>query len=337
MTSSAKKKKEKKKDFQKTKLKVGKTRPKNSNATDTSFSAKSIVFKQQNLSETGRDSTALFHHTLSLLGSKSDTQRRDALAHLTTLCSTQEAILHWAPAILAKSQPLVLDGNTQVRQQLLKLLQCLPARDLRPIDQLLLYTRAGMAHLSADIRMSSLDVLDWIIATNGAAVVSCPGGWVKTLRTFQNLLSWHGSTTAGGSGGKWSSVKTSSSLGNGKLLIQQLTTLSLFLTAGLAMLSQQQEYETVALTAAEIFPLWHTDSHMPPRKSNPFGYLNLFGVPRDVEGEIYETAEQRAEILVELGLREAFHLGTQESKKEGGELGRAAALVEQALAMVAVD
>lgn len=40
MGSSVKKKRDKKKDFQKPKLKVGKTRPKADNFTDTSFKAK---------------------------------------------------------------------------------------------------------------------------------------------------------------------------------------------------------------------------------------------------------------------------------------------------------
>ena len=40
MGSSAKKRKDKKKDFQKPKLKVGKARPKPINSTDTSFNAK---------------------------------------------------------------------------------------------------------------------------------------------------------------------------------------------------------------------------------------------------------------------------------------------------------
>lgn len=43
MGSSAKKKKEKKKDFQKVKLKVGKTKAKAANHTDTSFKAKGMV------------------------------------------------------------------------------------------------------------------------------------------------------------------------------------------------------------------------------------------------------------------------------------------------------
>ena len=40
MTKSNKHKNERKKDFKKEKLKVGKARPKNTNATDTSFAAK---------------------------------------------------------------------------------------------------------------------------------------------------------------------------------------------------------------------------------------------------------------------------------------------------------
>ena len=44
MCSSANKRKDKKKDFQKPKLKVGKARPKPINSTDTSFSAKCTCF-----------------------------------------------------------------------------------------------------------------------------------------------------------------------------------------------------------------------------------------------------------------------------------------------------
>lgn len=333
MGSSAKKKKEKKKDFQKPKLKVGKTRPKNTNATDTSFSAKSIVFKQQSLTETGRDSVALFNHNLSLLSSKNDTQRRDALAYLTTVCSTQKNLPQPSSAVLAKAQPLILDGSLQVRQQLLKLFRTLPTDQLGPLDQLLLYTRAGMAHLSTDIRISSLDILDWILETNGEAMVTCAGGWIKLLWTFQNLLSWQGDAT-GSSNSRWSSTKTASNVGSSKLLVHQLTTLSRLLAVGLAKPSLDQECERAAGRAAEVFPLWQTDAHVVSKKSNPFGYLNLFGAPRDVESEVYESADERAEIFCELNLDVIFHNGVKEARKEGGEVGRAAALVTNALKSV---
>ena len=338
MGSSAKKKKEKKKDFQKPKLKVGKTRPKNTNATDTSFTAKSIVFKQQNLSETGPDATAIFQHNLSLLSSKNDTQRRDALAYLTTVCAAekQQALPRTASVIVTKAQPLVLDGNSLVRQQLLKLLRSLPADQVGSLEQLLLYARAGMSHLSNDIRMSSLNVLNWLLDTNADAVVSSSGGWVKTLRTFQNLLSWHvvSMTSATAANGKWSTSKPTSNLGSNKLFVHQLATLSHLLTAGLTKPSLEYERDASARKAAALFPMWQMDAHMLPKKSNPFGYLNLFGAPRDVESEVYEAAEERSEVFVELGLNSAFAQGVKEAKKESGEVGRAAALVEKALRLV---
>jgi pre-rRNA-processing protein IPI1 len=338
MGSSTKKKKEKKKDFQKPKLKVGKARPKNTNATDTSFTAKSIVFKQQNLTESGRDATALFSHNLSLLSSKNETQRRDALAYITTVCGARQAVPQSASTIIAKAQPLILDGNNQVRQQLLKLLKSLPADQLGSIDQLLLYTRAGMAHLSNDIRMSALDILDWLVDSIPEAVFSCAGGWVKTLRIFQNLLSWHdvSSKNAIGTNGKWSTSKPATSLGSNKLVVHQLTSLAKLLTVGLTSPDLEAEGAAVAKRAAEIFPLWHTDAHMLPKKSNPFGYLNLFGAPRDPESEIYEDPVDRGEVFNDL-LYDAFNKGVKEAKKEGGDVGRAATSVDKALRLAEIE
>ncbi|KAK3057115.1 rRNA processing protein [Extremus antarcticus] len=336
MGASVKKKKEKKKDFQKPKLKVGKARPKNTNATDTSFAAKSVVFKQQSLSETGRDSNALFQHNLSLLSSKNETQRRDSLAYLTTVCSAQQGSKLPQPpsVIVAKAQPLILDGNLQVRQQVVKLLRSLALEELGSLDSLILYARAGMVHLSKDICATALDVLDWLLSTAPSAVVSSAGGWVKTLRAFQNLLSWHGDAngiTTRGVDGKWSNTKSSSNLGGGKLLVHQLTTLSRLLVAGLTRPSLDQEHKAAAEKAASLFPLCHTDAHMLPKKSNPYGYLNLFGASRDMESEVYEDPEQRAEVFNDLGMSEAFQYGVAEAKKEAGEVGRAAALVAKAL------
>ncbi|KAI7112572.1 hypothetical protein KC352_g35345, partial [Hortaea werneckii] len=142
MGASAKRKKEKKQDFQKPKLKVGKKRPTNTNATDTSFSAKSIVFKQQSVSSGPRDTGALFNHNLSLLASKNETQRRDALQYLTTACMLAqspegEGLPQPASAVVAKAQALILDGNGGVRSQLLKLLKSLPVDEIGSLDQLL--------------------------------------------------------------------------------------------------------------------------------------------------------------------------------------------------------
>jgi pre-rRNA-processing protein IPI1 len=337
MGTSAKKKKEKKADFQKTKLKVGKSRPKNTNATDTSFTAKSIVLKQQNLSESGRGSTVLFDHNLSLLSSKNETQRRDALIYLTVACQASDGGMPQSAAtVVAKAQALILDGNLGVRTQLLKLLKALPVGNLGPADQLLLYARAGMAHLSNDIKLFSLDVLDWLLETNGDAILACPGGWAKLLRTFQNLLGWQGETVNGVVvNGKWSATKMASkTLGSNRLLVHQLNTLARFLTLGMS--PPISDPTAAAKTAAALFPLWHTDAHILPTKTNVFGYLNLFGAVRDVESEVYADAEERVRVFNELALVAAFRAGVREAKKEAGEVGRAASGVEKALRLADV-
>ncbi|GIZ38874.1 hypothetical protein CKM354_000227300 [Cercospora kikuchii] len=338
MGSSAKKKKEKKADFAKPKLKVGKARPKNTNATDTSFSAKSIVLKQQSLSEGTRDAAALFHHNLSLLSSRNETQRRDALTYLITAVAAAPSGNFPKPAsdVLVKVSPLILDGNSAVRGQVLKLLKLLPAGQLGNLEQTVLYTRAGLSHLSNDIRLTALDVLDWLLETNGEAVVSQAGGWVKTLQTFQNLLSWQGTSSSGVvQNGNWSATKTKTNLGSNKLLVHQLSTLAHFINAGLVR--PPPDLQAEARRAAALFPLCQADSHLLSKRSNPFGYLNLFGAPRDVESEVYDAPEERMNVFLDLNMHGAFQFGVQEAKREGGEVGRAASAVDKALRLVEVS
>ncbi|KAF2206673.1 hypothetical protein CERZMDRAFT_103194 [Cercospora zeae-maydis SCOH1-5] len=328
----------KKADFAKPKLKVGKARPKNTNATDTSFSAKSVVLKQQSLTEGTRDAAALFHHNLSLLSSRNETQRRDALTYLITAVAAAPSGNLPKPAsdVLVKVNPLILDGNSGVRSQVLKLLKLLPAGQLGNLEQTVLYTRAGLSHLSNDIRLTALDVLDWLLDTNGQAVVGQAGGWVKTLQTFQNLLSWQGTSSTGVvQNGNWSATKIKTNLGSNKLLVHQLSTLSRFINAGLVR--PPPDLKAEARRAAALFPLCQTDAHLLSAKSNPFGYLNLFGAPRDLESEVYDDPEERMNVFLELKLHGAFQFGVQEAKREGGEVGRAASAVDKALRLIEVS
>ena len=131
--------------------------------------------------------------------------------------------------------------------------------------------------------------------------------------------------------------RSTSNLGSSRLLVHQLTSLALLLTAGLTRPDLVKERAEAARKAAEAFPLWHTDAHTPAKKSDLFSYLNLFGTPRDVEGEMYEDAEDRIEVFEDLGLMDAFSRGIKEAKKEGGEVGRAAAQVEKALRLAGTE
>ncbi|KAF1962728.1 hypothetical protein CC80DRAFT_588247 [Byssothecium circinans] len=332
MGSSAKKRKEKKKDFQKPKLKVGKAKPKAANSTNTSFKAKAIALKQQTLSTNAPTVEAQCAHHLGLLNHKSDTQRRDSLAYLTTIISTHppNTPLPQPPSVIIPTvQRLILDGSNAVRQQLLKLLQSLPKNDIAShTDQLLLHTRAGMTHLSTDIRTFALDVLEWLLAAAGDEVVGCAGGWVKTLKCFLSLLGWKVETSS-----KWTAPKSfGKSSGDSKVQVKQMNALTSFLRVGLL---HSHTAATVG-NGADAFPLWQTEQHMLSERSNVYAHLNLFGAPRDEDAEMYEDREDRQRLFH--GRAEAAVVaGLEQATKGGGELGRAAAQLRKVVKEGMID
>jgi pre-rRNA-processing protein IPI1 len=83
-----------------------------------------------------------------------------------------------------------------------------------------------MTHLAGDIRLSSLDVLEWLLRVAGDEVVGCAGGWVKTLNCFLGLLSWQTDAL-----GKWSSSKAilGKAGGESKIVVKQMNAFALFL------------------------------------------------------------------------------------------------------------
>ncbi|KAF2143662.1 uncharacterized protein K452DRAFT_267933 [Aplosporella prunicola CBS 121167] len=345
MGSSSKKKKEKQKDFQKPKLKVGKTRPKADNFTDTSFKARSIVVTQQSLQTAAPSVASQFNHQLSLLTHKSDTQRRESLAYLTGAINTARAQNAPLPQpvsiIIPRTLALIYDSSKAVREQLLKLFHALPPADVLPhVEELLRRTRAGLTSMALDIRINSLEVLDWLLQIHPDETVSCAGGWIHTLKCFMSLLGWKDAwaTTAQE---RWSTASMSgNSSGHGanadkskKLRIHQMKTLAAFLKAGLVL-----DEEAVAAAKAEQaaaarrwFPLHQTRFHMVGGQGpNGFAHLNLFGAPRDEDADMYRDRQGRQRAFERL-IQPATEAGLPGAKKEGGTLGRAAAEVEKVI------
>ncbi|PHH87555.1 hypothetical protein CDD83_8696 [Cordyceps sp. RAO-2017] len=320
MGSSTRKKKEKKKDFQKPKYKVGKTKPKASNHTDTSFKSKGIVLGHQSLSTDAPDADQQFKHSLSLASSsRSDKQRREALAYLTSqLSADSSANPVGTGALLTKVIPLVSDSSTPVRSQLLKLLRTLPEEEVKfSVEKVIMYVRAGMTHLSSDISNDSLGVLEWLLDVANDELIVCPGGWVKTLSTFCAMMGWVLSSSTGGwTAGARAGLKAT----DAQTLGRQITALSRFLEAGFraetAQDTQQSEY-------------W-ANLHRLPRLPNAFDYLNLSGERRDEEGEMYSNREARQQVFHRRFL-EPVSKGIERAKKEGGAAGRAATLLDQIL------
>ncbi|KAF2237810.1 pre-rRNA-processing protein-like protein ipi1 [Viridothelium virens] len=327
MAASARKKKEKKKDFQKAKLKVGKTKARPDSFTSTSFKAKSIVLNPQSLATSAPSPTLQFNHHLSLLTSKSENQRRDSLAYLTTAVASGPLPQPLA-VILEKIRPLLLDSSHAVRQQLNKLLRALPAEEITSnAGSLILLTRAGMTHLSNDVRLTALDAFEWLLETAGKEVVGIAGVWVKTLKCFLGLLGWQKNQDDNAENSKWSIIKQARArlAGADKIFVKQLLALTLFLDAGIG----QQEQELSKLQPS-TFPLWHTQFHMLPHRPNPYGYLNLAGAARDEESEAYEDRLDRQRVFKKLALAQVED-GLEQARKEGGEVGRAAAALRRAV------
>lgn len=325
MTNSSKKKKEnKKKDFQKPKLKVGKARPKAANSTDTSFRAKSISLKQQALSTSAPSLEAQCAHHLGLLNHKSDAQRKESLAFLTSAITSNPPTVPLpqpSSVIIPVAQKLILDGSNNVRQQLLKLLQSLPPIDIAShADQLLLHTRAAMTHLATEIRVFGLEVLEWLLVVTGDEIVSCAGGWVKMLKCFLTLLGWQSEASS-----KWSSGK-SYGKADTKMQVKQMNALTSFLRTGL---SHAQTAASIGLSD-NTFPLWHTQHHVLSERSNAYAHLNLFGAARDEEAEMYEDREDRQRLFRDRA-EAAIIAGLEQATKGGGELGRAGAQLRKAV------
>ncbi|KAK2626454.1 hypothetical protein QTJ16_003629 [Diplocarpon rosae] len=316
MGSSMRKKKEKKKDFQKPKLRVGKTKAKADNFTDTSFRAKSIVLNQQSLTTTAPSPAHQLNHYLSLASSsKSDSQRKDAMSYLVTRLSAAPSSAPTLPAsiLLPKLLPLILDGSASVRTSLLQLFKLLPPPDVADrVSSVILYTRAGMTHLATEIRDDALNVLEWALDTTGDACVKCPGGWVKTLNSFMSMLGWAPDKSAS----KWSS-ESRASLSNksNRSFARQVAVLAKFLEAGLHDVTVYPERSLEEIT-------FDPQTYMPPTVSDPFGYLNLFGGPRDEDATAFMDAEARRRVF-HRRFSAAIEKGAGEARKTGGETGRA--------------
>ena len=261
------------------------------------------------------------------MSSRTDSQRKDSLSYLTTAITTRPVntpLQQPLGALLPKLLPLILDGSNGVRDQLLKLLIKLPTRDIEDhVDQILLYIRAGMTHLAADIRSSTMDILSWALESAGNETVSCAGGWVKTLKSYLAVLGWSNEEQSA----SWSTNKVSfGKVGNeGKAFVKNLNVLAVFLRAGLIKPPQPSEPPP-----SSRFPLWHVSYHMLPSKSNCYAHLNLFGSPRDEDSEMYEDREDRQRIFHKRFFK-AIERGIEAVRREGGELGRAAAAISKVM------
>jgi pre-rRNA-processing protein IPI1 len=258
-------------------------------------------------------------HQVSLLNSRTDSQRRDALAYLTTLFSSLTAdseLPITTDTLLASLYPLVLDGSLGVRSQLLKLFQALPKDGIRDhVAKALPYVRAGMTHLSRDIRSSATEFLSLLIRVAGPELVACRGGWHQTLECVTTVLGWR------------STANKASFAGDVKSMARTMQVLADFLQAGLIT---NKSSSGITNVLASHFPLWQVQTMLVPAKSGAYVHLNLFGPQREDDDQVLDDPEDRLEDF-DRHFKAAILAGIETVKKEGGELGRAASVVSKTL------
>ena len=285
---------------------------------------KAIALSQQSLATAVPSAKTQFTHHLSLLTSRSDSQRRESLSYLTSsITPQQKCLLQPVAILLPKLLPLTLDESKGVREQLVKLLQNLPPGDIPDyMERISLYIRAGLTHLAAEIRSTALEVLEWALEIDGKELVACPGGWVKTLKTILTVLAWNEDATISG----WISSRAIVGRSGSKSLPRTLGLLAALLRAGLVARPSPDDLQA----QLHQFPLRDVNYHMLPCQSNTYGYLNLFGPAKDQDSQGYENIEDRRRIF-RLLFEDRVAKGVSAARRGGGEVGRAAAAITKAL------
>lgn len=188
----------------------------------------------------------------------------------------------------------------------------------------------------AEIRMSALDVLDWLLSVVGIEIVSGPGAWFKTIKCFLTLLKWHERPTSAQNGKVavakkgWSTTKVSEPAGDSHHVSKTIQTFAAFLWTGLEPPDEEALGAETQAQAQGCFPLTHTWLHTIPTKPKAYAHLNLFGPLPDDENAMLEGRDERQELFAEK-FKSAVENGLQWARKEQGEVGRAARGLEKAL------
>lgn len=137
-----------------------------------------------------------------------------------------------------------------------------------------------------------------------------------------SMMGWASSSDSS----KWTSASRASFGKRDKGYPRQLTVLALFLKMGL----QDSDGTEAGMLRAAHWPVWDLERHLVPGRANAYSYLNLFGAPRDEEGEMYIDREDRQRVFARKFMP-AVRQGVENAKKEAGELGRAGAVLGKVL------
>ncbi|KAJ2753993.1 rRNA processing protein [Coemansia pectinata] len=291
MPKASKKQQRKAEDFKKVKLKVGKKKAPPSNATDTSFTSKSIVLAEQSISvdkssELTNSRNLTLKDLLSQLRHYSTPIRKDAVAGLADLLARYPEIIRAELGpIIEGSVRLIVDNEPAVRRILLKLysslLPELPPRDLAPfVPLIVIFACSAMTHILDDIRADAVRFLDLLSEIAPRSVSQFAS---KILPNFFSLLETN-TPSSDGSRASINSRTTLLTLGNRLSIMRSCYNYLAVYTSPLTQTSDPLWFMANESSApAAISTAAHIDincslSHLyfHPNDPAPFAALNLF-------------------------------------------------------------
>ncbi|KAK9478464.1 Rix1 complex component [Lipomyces japonicus] len=324
---SARKKKEKKKDFVKSKLKVGKTKPAATSHTALGFKAKSIGLPSQSITK-DRTSKETFAHYLSLTTHSAASSRREAISFLQAHLPDDVD-----SSLFITIGPLIIDQAQSVRSAALSLIREIPSHSFGPhVLNLVSYVRNAMTHISPDVRSDSTKFLSLLLKIDDPDIPFqiVTRAWLKTLTCLSSLLGW---TITGVDSGFSSTLGFSSSVLSVSNAAGHLEAFAAFLKLGLS------DNATDAERAEAELPLYHIDTikHLLPKKSSsPYARLGLFS-SGTANGEVLSTEDIGARYQVIEPMLPGILEGLDKGRREGGEMGRSCKHIIDFLEKVKVD
>uniref|UniRef100_A0A8C9X0F1 Testis expressed 10 n=1 Tax=Sander lucioperca TaxID=283035 RepID=A0A8C9X0F1_SANLU len=189
------KKKKRQDDFQKVKLKVGKTKPKADNATNTNFRSKGIHLTEQLKRDTSGPTTHRhlgINDLLSQLHHYSPNVKHSALLGLRELLSVNPSLLEQhLSRLLSEVAAVFTDKEGNVRVAATRVLrfiaQSVPAERVAPFFPLLsAHLTCAMTHIETGIQEDAMKVLDVLLEHYPALLAARPA---VLLTNFLELIS----------------------------------------------------------------------------------------------------------------------------------------------------
>lgn len=276
---SKRKKAEKQKDFNKKKLKVGKTASKPDNHTDTSFKAKMISLPNQQLNKSsngGNNSLQQeldLNHYLSLTKHHSDSTRKQVVIHLQTILPSNPSLYK---QLLNSIIPMIHDSNFNVQSELIILFNKIgekqPGLLSLHIKSVVLFILSAMTHIQPIIRSGSTKFLQVLIDHAGSALIK--SFFIKIMKNYFHLLNW---TLSNDKKSMSLAITTGSSIGGTtkKARIGHLHTLNQFLKLAIFEPQISSDVNKIDfLTTIMIHPLSY--KYLIADIPQPFTSLKLF-------------------------------------------------------------